>query len=90
MRDGACVAKPEPRKPVGSGRELATGIVAAFVVALAAAVVFWLIGRMGRKTEQAGDGARAGGDGGSAGGDGVVREPAEGRSREQRGNASIV
>ena len=62
LRDGACVALPPPRDPVGSGRELATGLVAAFVIALAAGVMFWIFaraGRRGRRRQRGEDGAGA-------------------------------
>ena len=74
LRDGACVALPPPRDPVGSGRELATGVVAAFVIALAAGVIFWLVSRAGRRkrrrTADGGDGSDSGdaAPGGNGGG----------------------
>ena len=70
LRDGACVALPPPRDPVGSGRELATGLVAAFVIALAAGAAFWLLHRAGRRGRPQ-EGAAAGGGGTATAGPGA-------------------
>ena len=67
LRDGACVALPPPRDPVGSGRELATGVVAAFVIALAAGVMFWLVNRAGRRNRRRQDGGSGDAEDGGGG-----------------------
>ena len=102
LRDGACVALPPPRDPVGSGRELATGLVAAFVIALAAGVMFWIFaraGRRGRRQRRGGDGAGApDGPAGGEGGPGEAAPPAparagggyDGDDDEPRGRGTIV
>ena len=102
LRDGVCVPKPEPRKPVGSGRELATGVIAAFVIALAATVIFWLISRAGRKKHTpslggardgaggGGGGARDGAGGGGGGGSSGSDDAGSGAGDPARGSASIV
>ena len=102
LRDGACVALPPPRDPVGSGRELATGLVAAFVIALAAGVAFWIFARAGRRGRRR---QRLGEDGASGGGGpdepappapDVPAPPAAGRGAaggyddEPRGRGTIV
>ena len=85
---------PEPRKPVGSGRELATGVVAAFVIALAAIVVFWLISRAGRGRQAQHRGAEDRGGDTDAADHGVAAAGAVGRPGAEdetpRGRASIV
>ncbi len=102
LRDGACVALPPPRDPVGSGRELATGLVAAFVIALAAGAAFWLLhraGRRGRPQEGAAEGggaAPAGPGAGMAaasvpsGGWGAAPRGGDAGDDEPRGRGTIV
>ena len=80
LRDGACVALPPPRDPVGSGRELATGLVAAFVIALVAGAAFWIIHRAGRGRRRQGEDADDGGSSpagrGAGTGEGAAPSPA--------------
>ena len=48
LEDGVCVLDVSEKKPVGSGKDLAMGIVAAFVIAFIAMIILWLIGKAGK------------------------------------------
>ena len=48
LQDGVCVLEVSEKKPVGSGKDLAMGIGAAFVIAFIAMIILWLIGKAGK------------------------------------------
>ena len=53
LKDGVCVLDAAQNKPVGSGRDLAMGIGAAFVIAFIAMIILWLIGKAGKDRSSA-------------------------------------
>ena len=53
LKDGVCVLDATQNKPVGSGRDLAMGIGAAFVIAFIAMIILWLIGKAGKDNSSA-------------------------------------